>query len=157
MSRLRWWFPALVWAVVIFQFSTDRFSSEHTAGIVLTVLRIVLRHASETTLDTLHHVVRKGAHFVEYFIFGLLLLYGARGPERGWKLRWALTALAIAAVYAASDEFHQVFVPSRGASVWDALLDTASACVAQLAAWQFLTRKNRLNESDGLQKQKARS
>jgi VanZ family protein len=45
--------------------------------------------------------------------------------------------------YAALDEFHQVFVPSRHASPWDALLDTTGAAAAQVVLWLwYLPRRN---------------
>ena len=83
----------------------------------------------------LHDFIRKCAHVFEYFVFGLLLFRAIRIPKQGWQWRWAFLAILIAALYASSDEIHQIFVPSRGASFWDALLDTSGAGVAQLAAW----------------------
>jgi len=44
--------------------------------------------------------------------------------------------------YAASDEFHQLFVPSREASVLDVLIDTAGAVFALLLIW-FIGRWRR--------------
>jgi VanZ family protein len=132
MSRLRFWLPALAWAGLIFTLSTDAFSGAHTSRIIIPLLHWLLPRASESTLELAHAVIRKCGHFVEYFILGLLVFRAVRGPERGWKLRWAAIALAIAAAYSASDEFHQSFVPSRGPSAWDSLLDTASAALAQL-------------------------
>jgi len=120
---------------MIFAFSTDTFSSEHTQTVVIDILRVLLPHAAEQTLLTLHDFVRKCAHVANYFVFGLLLFRALRMPEKGWAWRWAFLAVLIAALYASSDEIHQIFVPSRGASIWDALLDTGSAIVAQWAAW----------------------
>ena len=122
-------------ATIIFTFSTDAFSSEHTQGVIIGILQMLLPHARSQTLSTLHGLIRKCAHLGEYFIFGLLLFRALRAPNEGWQLRWACLAILIAALYASSDEIHQIFVPSRGASVWDALLDTAGASVAQFAAW----------------------
>jgi len=125
----------LVWAGAIFGFSTDTFSSEHTQSVVIDVLQVLLPHAPVQTLIMLHDFVRKCAHFANYFVFGLLLFRALRMPEKGWAWRWAFLAVLIAALYASSDEIHQIFVPSREASIWDALLDTGSATVAQCAAW----------------------
>jgi VanZ family protein len=124
----------VIWAGVIFSFSTSTFSSEHTEPVVVSILHELLPHAPEHTLLTMHDFIRKCAHFVNYFAFGLLLFRAIRMPERGWRLRWAILAVMIAALYASSDEIHQIFVPSRGASIWDALLDTSAAIVAQWAA-----------------------
>jgi len=133
--RFQAWLLVLIWAAVIFGFSTDTFSSDHTQTVVIDVLQALLPHAPEHTLITMHDVVRKLAHFGNYFVFGLLLFRAVRAPEKGWAWRWAYLAVLIAALYASSDEIHQIFVPSRGASIWDALLDTGSAAVAQWVAW----------------------
>jgi VanZ family protein len=139
MRWLRRWWPVAAWAVLIFFFSTDTFSATHTSRLILPVLRWLFPHASPETLETAHFLIRKSAHFVEYFIFSLLALHALRGEEGRWKLRWALEAAVLAEAYAALDEFHQSFVPSRTASVHDVLLDTFGAVVAQaLAAWRAL-------------------
>ena len=124
-----------MWAALIFTFSTDSFSSEHTQSVVIGILHTLLPHSPENTLLVLHDVIRKCGHLVEYFVFGWLLFRAIRTPKEAWQLRWALLAILIAALYASSDEIHQIFVPSRGASFWDALLDTSGASVAQLAVW----------------------
>lgn len=126
----------------MFTASTDTFSSEQTSRIILPLLRGLLPHATAATLELIHFAIRKSAHFTEYFIFSLLLLRAVRGNRHGWVLRWALLALAIATVFSILDEFHQSFVPSRTASVWDSLLDTFGAATAQLTAWSwFRSRK----------------
>jgi VanZ family protein len=96
---------------------------------------------AEGTLFFLHDFIRKCTHFFEYFIFGVLLFRAVRTPDRGWQWRWTFLAILLAAFYASSDEIHQIFVPSRGASAWDALLDTFGAAVAQLALWVVNRRK----------------
>jgi len=60
-------------------------------------------------------------HLVEYGILGVLLLI----PVRDLGGKGALVALAAGAVFAASDEFHQAFVPGRTADVWDLAADVA--------------------------------
>jgi len=136
-SRVKAWLPAVIWAAVISGLSTDTFSSEHTSIVIVPILRWLFPHATPAMIETMHALIRKSAHLTEYFIFSLLLVRGLRGPERGWKLRWAVWAVGIAAGYAALDEFHQSFVPSRTASPWDALLDTAGATIAQLVLWML--------------------
>lgn len=146
MSRWKAWIPAVAWAVLIFFLSTDRFSSAHTSQTVSPLLRWLLPHASDATLEAVHIFVRKCAHVAEYFVFGLLLLHALRTPQSGWNTRWALLAILLAGLYACSDEFHQIFVPSRGPSLWDVLIDTAAASAAQLAAWMWMKRKARQAE-----------
>jgi len=138
MSRFREWIPVIVWAAAIFWFSTDTFSGEHTRPVIVGVLHTLMPSSREATLLKLHALIRKGAHVVEYFLFGILLFRAIRAPQDGWQFRWACLAILFAALYAASDEFHQSFVPSRGPAVADVLLDTGGATVAQLATWLVL-------------------
>ena len=144
LRGLRPWVPALLWAIVISYASTDTFSSSHTSVIILPILRRLFPFASPETLESVHYFIRKMAHLSEYFLFSLLLFRGVRGNNRGWKLRWAIWALAIAAGYSALDEFHQSSVPSRTASPWDSLLDTTGAAVAQVVLWIWFKVRGRV-------------
>lgn len=134
MSALKHWWPAMAWAAAIFLFSTSAFGGEHTSQFIIPFLRWLLPDASPEMLYQLHYLIRKSAHFVEYFLLSLLVLRGLRGGATGWRWSWSVGALLIVAGYAALDEFHQSFVPGRGAAARDMLLDSAGAIVAQLAA-----------------------
>ena len=141
LRRLGHWVPAILWAFLISLASTDAFSAGQTSHVILPALHWLFPFASVQTLERMHFFIRKSAHFCAYFVFSLLLMRGMRGNDRGWKLRWAIWALALAAGYSAFDEFHQSFVPSRTASPWDSLLDTTGAAAAQLALWVWMRRK----------------
>jgi VanZ family protein len=134
MIWLKRWWPALVWAVVISGLSTGSFSSDHTSRFIVPFLHWLLPSASHHTLEILHHIIRKCAHFTEYFILSLLIFRSIRAGDKGWHLRWALTTVLIVAGYAALDEFHQSFVPGRQAAVTDVLIDASGGIAAQLVA-----------------------
>ena len=139
---LRAWWPALIWACIIFTMSTDSFSATNTGSYIGPLLQWIFPSLSSDQLAGLHYFIRKTAHFSEYFIFYLLLFRGARGTRRGWRWTWGLAALAISAAYSALDEIHQAFVISRTASPWDSLLDSVGAFVAAFVVflWYFLLR-----------------
>jgi len=128
------WWPVLLWAVVISCFSTGAFTDDKTASVIIPILRWFLPKASHHTLLLLHHLIRKTAHFVEYFIFSLLILRAIRAGRQDARLRWALAAIIIVAGYACLDEFHQSFVPGRTPAVSDVLLDTTGGTAAQAIA-----------------------
>lgn len=128
----RTWWPALLWAALIFLLSTDEFSAEHTGGFLYPIFHWILPALTPEQFAPIHHLIRKAAHFTEYFIFCVLLFRGARGDRAGWRWTWALAALSIAAGYSALDEVHQAFVASRTASPWDSLLDSVGAFAASL-------------------------
>jgi VanZ family protein len=140
-ERAKNWLQAGAWACLISVLSTDVFSSERTSRFIIPALHWLFPRAGAETLELIHIFIRKMAHFMEYFIFSIFLLHGLRGKDRGWRLRWAIWAVAIAAGYAALDEFHQSFVASRHASPWDALIDTTGATAAQAVLWLWNSRK----------------
>jgi VanZ family protein len=151
MTRFFHWGCVLAWAALMFTLSTDTFSSQHTLGIVVRTLHSLAPSIQADTLELLNKLVRKCAHLCEYFVFGWLLLQAVRGGNSGWKLRWAILALMLAAGYACLDEFHQSFVPSRTASGWDVLLDTTGASMAQIAVWATVEFSRRGQEKSGLE------
>ncbi len=90
--------------------------------------------------EALARVGDKALHVLEYMVLALLLAFaiGSGPPPR--LRRWApLIALAVAVVYAATDEFHQSFVPGRDADVLDYVADLAGATLgaAVQAAWSW--------------------
>ena len=122
-------------AAVIFLFSAQNGekSGDSSDGLTEKILYIfgvekedeADEHYQEVVISA-GRVLRKMAHFAEYFIFGIVV--SGFFSTFGWK--WYGTggvSLAVCALYAASDELHQYFVPGRCASVWDVLLDSTGA------------------------------
>ncbi len=144
MSRPWSWLAVALFAALIWILSSSLFSDEETSRLILPLLRWLLPQTSTAAIETLHTLIRKVAHVAEYFLFGLLLFRAVRGPQRGWRLRWAIIALLIAAGYSGLDELRQTFEPTRGALVWDSVLDTAGAALAQLATWLGMKREGNL-------------
>jgi VanZ family protein len=132
---LRAWWPAIAWAGVIFTLSTDSFSSEHTATVLSFFVKWLFPHLTEDQFNFIHHIIRKSAHFTEYFIFCILIYRGVRGDRKGWRWTWGIAALSVAAGYSIMDEIHQAFVISRTASPYDSLLDSIGAFFAFAALW----------------------
>jgi VanZ family protein len=135
LGWLRAWWPAIAWACLIFIMSTDSFSAQHTSRIIEPILRWLFPLITKAQFAVIHHIIRKMAHLSEYFMFLLLLYRGVRGGGQGWRWTWGLAAFSIAAGYGALDEVHQIFVASRQASPYDAMIDVTGALFAVLVIW----------------------
>ena len=122
---LKNWLPVLIWLGVISLGSTDLMSAEHTSRFIVPLLHWLKPDISAETLASIHFIVRKAAHVSEYAIFSLLLLRAAiLIPNLNRSVLMLYVSVWIACLFvAASDEFHQTFVPSRGASVGDIIID----------------------------------
>ena len=134
--KLRAWIPTLIWLCVLTLFSTDTFSAEHTGGVLLRILHALFGTRFDEQFEQIHFLVRKSAHFCSYGFLGALAFFSWRAtlPARPrWTLRWSMLALLVAVTAGSLDEFHQTFVPSRGPSLRDVLIDTVGAIFFQLA------------------------
>ncbi len=84
-------------------------------------------------IEGIHFALRKISHWSEYFVLALLLMSALRKQYPFWQRRRRLICcLLIATIYAAGDEWHQSFVPSRSASMADVLIDGLGALCGAL-------------------------
>ena len=111
----RWtaWVPALVWMGIIFYLSS-----------LPTVLPL-----PSPLLDL---VVKKSSHMIGYgvlawFYYLGLTIAGRVPPEEAMPWTWGM-----ALFYAATDEFHQGFVPGRHSSPLDVIIDGTGAILGLL-------------------------
>ncbi len=126
----------------IFALSQDPHSGRHSDAVLGWLLSLLgmnsahLRHLWDAPF-------RKFAHVVVYFLLGASAYYGFAMGRRWFYWLGALRTVIFCAAYASLDEYHQGFVPGRGAEVSDVFLDT-SACLLALAViwlWQRLRRR----------------
>jgi VanZ family protein len=140
---LYYWLPVLLWMAVAFTASSDPNSARHSSMFFEPFMRWLFPHLSADTIGGLHHLFRKSCHLMEYFILALLTWRAIHQPRpdqrRPWRWDEAGLTIAIVFTYAASDEFHQVFVPGRTALVTDVLIDTSGGLLGLPLLW--LARK----------------
>jgi VanZ family protein len=108
-STLSVWGPVVLWAAVIFAFSSIPSLS--------------------TDLGTWDTILRKLAHLTEYGVLGALLLRAIRSPVAG---------VVVATLYAVTDEVHQLFVEGRHGAPLDVGIDAAGA-LAGVLVWQWVS------------------
>ena len=113
--------PPLCWTGLIAYFGGSQWSGAHTAAWLGPLLSALLPFASPEELATVHLLIRKAAHVIEYAVLAVLWrrsVGGAWGP------------LGLAVLTASLDELRQSFTPGRGGSMADVLLDGAAAAMA---------------------------
>lgn len=137
----KYWLLVLAWMTLIFMASGDTHSYEHSSRIIEPLLRWLFPHLPEAKIHAVHELFRKCAHLTEYAVLALLLWRGLRKPlknnPRPWDWREVRLTLLMVMLYAAADEFHQIFVPTRTAQVSDVLIDTAGGAAGLLALWMI--------------------
>jgi len=142
MRAFLWYgLPVILWMILIFSGSSDTSSFQHSSRIIAPLLHWLSPNMSEETVNHIVTVARKGAHLTEYAILAMLLWRAIRKPVRGdtrpWQGSQARFALLLTAIYAATDELHQIFVPSRQASFLDVLIDTTGGALGLVTLWLF--------------------
>ena len=97
-------------------------------------------------IDRLSYPVRKGAHMTEYAVLGLFLmettysfrfdkLRKKRGKRRKGFFGQLFWSFNIGALYACTDEYHQLYVANRAGQPRDVLFDIAGLCAGLMVAY----------------------
>src|SRR2546423_8938393 len=124
-NRLWRYGPLIVWAALIFIGSSSILSGSNTSTFLVQPMRWLFPSASDSTLQLVHLLIRKAGHLTEYAILAWLAARAFRTSSNELlHRRWFLVALILVVLYSLSDEFHQSFVPSRGASLLDCAIDS---------------------------------
>lgn len=117
---IRYWIPSLVWAVAIFSLS----------------------HMTKPPGSSLgpDYVL----HSIEYGILALTVVWGLTvGLQRELTVSGAAIAWLAVTLFAATDEFHQSFIPGRFSSVRDFVADSVGAAFLFVASYLFLKWRQR--------------
>ena len=148
--------PLLLWMGLISWASTEQFSSDNTVQVFRPWLLWLFPRMSPDDVEWAHTVIRKSAHVTEYAIFALLAARALIGSSRWFLSRhWYLACCGLLLAMAASDEFHQSFIPRRTASVYDVMIDVCGgvAALTILAAWRHWRRVRAARKHDRLANQ----
>ncbi|MEO5925012.1 MAG: VanZ family protein [Bryobacteraceae bacterium] len=146
LAPIAWRIAALIWAFQIFMMSASvKLTSQDTRSFLAVLWEQWLGGtAPESLIFTLGTIFRKGAHMLEYAILVFLVFRALEGvfspPERFRRVAWSL---GISVAYGLTDEFHQLFVAGRGAS----LVDWGIDCVGALVSIVLITLSRRSSEA----------
>ncbi len=128
----------VVWTMVIFGFSLQpgAMSSDVSSGfgqwLLKTFLPGLLEYFEKISVEQMEHfhfLLRKGAHFTEYCILGILTGLAIVSVDRIREKYKELAAFGYCVFVACVDETIQRFVPERAGRIADVCLDSFGAAV----------------------------
>lgn len=131
-KKIIWLVLTLIWAGVIFSFSAktaDESSNEsrRVGKFICSIFVSGYDELDETAqyelAGKIEYPIRKMAHMAEYAVLGFLLM--------GFMENVIISFLA-GAIYAATDEIHQYFVPGRSCQITDVLIDSFGVIIGIL-------------------------
>lgn len=139
-KRFILWLLVILWMGIIFFLSaqTSAESSGLSGQTIRTLIPIFMPEfidMSQTQQNeivaNLQNIVRKIAHILIYLILGILCMCALSTYDSRLKVK-IFAALIICAVYAATDELHQLFVDGRGGQLSDIFIDFCGALLGVL-------------------------
>lgn len=148
-SKIIPWIPAIIWMSVIFYMSaqpaaeSNSLSTGITNQIIETLGRFISIDVETSTsnilVSQLNHYVRKSAHFIIYFILGILVTFAL--VKNGFRHKELCVSFLFCVLFAISDEVHQLFVPGRGGMLKDVMLDSLGSLMGIVFYYLCLLQK----------------
>ena len=138
----------LAWMTVIAFLSTDIGSEEYTTGGLFSIIHFVSPGAERSELEAelrlLSWMVRKLGHLSEYAVLSFLVCRWVLFSFGTSPQIWQRGGLIISSAYAALDEFHQLYVPTRSGSIVDVMIDLVGVVLGTLLFARSTRPGNRL-------------
>lgn len=107
----------ILWMIFIFVMSSfDATSSSNQSNFIVDIITSIINIKD---IGLLSLIIRKLAHFIEYFILGILVINFITRYDK--KI---IIAILLCIIYATSDEIHQIFVPGRSCQIIDIMIDS---------------------------------
>ncbi|MFN3648354.1 MAG: VanZ family protein [Armatimonadota bacterium] len=136
--------PPLLFMALIYWMGTERASAGETRSLLERLVALfspaMAESLSPAAIELANKAVRKSGHFLSYALLAVLDARPFREPGKPLAPRWGWAAWLAATAWAAVDEFHQSFDPSRGGVVEDVFLDSAGAAFG-VYLYQLWTRR----------------
>lgn len=126
----------ITWMGVIFNFSNDTGteSGSKSEKVLIKIVETFKREKltseqKEKIINKYGLLIRKTAHMFVYFILSILA-YLLLKQIYGLKPVTIIYTLIFCFIYACTDEIHQAFIPGRGPSFIDVLIDTCGSIIS---------------------------
>lgn len=125
------WIALLFWIGLIFYMSNQPGDvSSKQSGLVLKLFQVIGIDLNNELGEFATFLVRKAAHFTEYFILYFLAI---NVMKYYFDIKRAiLYAFIFSVFYACTDEIHQYFIEGRAMAFKDVLIDSSGALLAMI-------------------------
>lgn len=112
----------LAWMSLIFYMSScnGESSGNMSSSLLLFIARILNIEDTENFILNYAFIIRKLAHFTEYFVLGILMYINLHTKTK----KALMFSVLLSFLYAISDEIHQLFVSDRVFAYFDIMIDT---------------------------------
>ena len=157
IKKILIWIPAIIMAMLIFGFSKQ--DGEESTGLSYKAADIILTvcdndNNRDSMIESVQFPIRKAAHMTEYAVLSVLIMLalivdGIKG------IRLPVISAIIAIVFAATDEFHQRFVPGRYGCLRDVLIDAAGSIIGLMIAYVIYKNMCKHKENKYMQSKEA--
>ena len=144
--------PLILWMSLIFFFSDQNSSNSGNISesgikkVITIIINIKDQAETESKVDAmilvLNPSVRKVGHAIEYFVLGLLMINLFIKLPIHFK-KAILYSIILTMFYAASDEFHQLFISGRSGELKDILLDSMSGTLGIMAYVKLYSKRTK--------------
>lgn len=122
-----------LWMIFIFVMSSfDATSSSNQSNFIVDIITSIINIKD---IGLLSLIIRKLAHFIEYFILGVLVINFITRYDK--KI---IIAILLCIIYATSDEIHQIFVPGRSCQIIDIMIDSLGSIMG-IYLYKLITKK----------------
>ena len=123
----------IIWMIIIFIMSNDNgaassYKSDEVTSFIIDKINLLTGNDIYSGINNIIFIVRKCAHFIEYFILGFLVINVIKDYNK-ISFSCCLFVILICILYSISDEIHQLFISGRSGRIIDVLIDTiGSVC-----------------------------
>ena len=120
ISHLKLWLPPIIWAIVIFSFSS-------------------YQTVQASQIKWQDFIVKKSFHIIEYAIL-TTFVYRAMKESGLNRKKAGIYSILFTILYGITDEFHQSFTQGRESKARDVIFDTIGGLLSIYIIWKYLPK-----------------
>ena len=144
-GRISRYAPLLLWIALIFFLSSNLGAANNTSRIIRPLLLWLFPDITEPSIQTVHFLVRKGAHVTAYGMLGFWAFRAFRRSAVDVLRRGRfIFSLLLVSLIAITDETNQSYLASRTGSPWDVALDTSAGLTVILIFYLYEKYRQRI-------------